>query len=351
VRILSVIQELGPGGAERVVLSVVAGLSGSGHAMAVAAAPGPWTAELPSGVESFSLPRIERRPHRTVAGAWQLGKAIKTFGPDVVHAHNPGMAVLTALATRRGGKVPAIVSFHGVPEADYPAAARVLRGARLPVVACGPGVAAALHEQGVDVMATVVNGISLPAPRAADRSSLGIADDSTLVVAVGRLVEQKDHATAISAMAALPTSVVLMIVGAGPLEAGLRAQAESIGVGDRVVLAGARPDARSILAAADVALLPSRWEGLPLVGLEALAAGVPLVATAARGTRELLHDGEDALLVPVGSSVDLSAAIGRLLGDDALRERLRAAGPNLAARYSEAAMVDGFLALYREMAS
>jgi glycosyltransferase involved in cell wall biosynthesis len=349
VRVLSVIQELGPGGAERVVLSVVGGLSASGHAIAVAAAPGPWTAELPSGVDSFSLPRLERRPHRTVVGAWQLGKAIKVFKPDLVHAHNPGMAVLTALATRRGRKVPAIVSFHGVPEADYPAAARVLRGARLPVVACGPGVAAALAEHGLDVRATVVNGISLPAPKAADRSSLGIADDATLVVAVGRLVEQKDHATAIAALATLPPSVVLMIVGRGPLEAELRRQADALGVGDRVVLVGARPDARSILAAADVAVLPSRWEGLPLVGLEALAAGVPLVATAARGTRELLHDGEDALLVPVGSVVELRAAIGRLLDDEGLRDRLRAAGPKLAARYSEAAMVDGFLALYREL--
>lgn len=336
------------------VLSIVGRLSASGHPMAVACAPGPWTRELPGDVATFSIPRLERRPHRTVVGAWRLGVAIRAFRPDVVHAHNPGMAVLGALATRRGRKVPTLVSFHGVAEEDYPAAAGVLRGARLPVVACGPGVADALHEHRVEVRATVVNGISLPPPEPADRATLlagwGLPKDASLLVAVGRLVEQKDHATAVAALASLPSSVVLVIVGGGPLAGRLREQAAALGVGDRLVLAGPRSDARSILGAADVAVLPSRWEGLPLVGLEALAAGVPLVATSCRGTRELLRDREDALLVPVGSIVEFSAAVGTLLDNEALRARLRAGGMSTAARYSEAAMVDGFLALYRELA-
>lgn len=342
------IQDIRPGGAERVVLSLVAGAAAAGHQPAVAATPGPWA---PAGVPFFPLPRLGRRAWMVGPAAARLALALRRFRPDVVHAHNPGMAVLTSVTTLRGRRPPALASFHGVPEADYPAAVRVLRWAGLPVVACGPGVAAALAEHGLTPAATVVNGIAPPPPpasRAAVLAGWGLPDRA-LVMSVGRLVEQKDHATAVDALALL-ADVSLVVVGEGPLRGDLQARAARLGVADRLVLAGARPDARSLLAAADAVLLPSRWEGHPLVALEALAAGVPLVATSARGIRELLVSGRDALLVPPGDAAALAAAVRLALEDHGLRVRLRAAGAALAARHTEAAMVDAFVDLYRKLA-
>lgn len=343
------IQDLRPGGAERVVLSLTAGAVAAGHQVALAATPGPWA---PEGVTLYPLPSVGRRPWRMVPATARLAAAVRRFRPDVVHAHNPGMALVAGLATRRGRRTPALASFHGVPDEDYVPAVRVLRLAGLPVIACGPGVAAALSEHGLAPEATVVNGIP-PAPAAADRAAAlaewGLSPDRPLAIAVGRLTEQKGHATAVDALALVP-DLSLVVVGEGPLHADLWTRAERLGVGDRFVLAGARADARALLAAADVALLPSRWEGHPLVALEAMAAGVPLVAASVRGIRELLTPGRDALLVPPGDPGALAGAVGRILADAALRIHLRAGAADLAARHTETAMVASFLALYGKLA-
>ncbi len=158
-----VIQDLAPGGAERVVLSLVAGLGAAGHAAEVVATPGPWRPA--NDVRTHPLPHLERHRERIPAAAVVLRRAMRAFRPDLVHAHNPGMAAVASLATGRGRWPRTIVSFHGVPDEEYPAAARVLRLLGLPVVGCGPGVTAALAEHGVRARATIVNGVP-PAPAA-----------------------------------------------------------------------------------------------------------------------------------------------------------------------------------------
>jgi glycosyltransferase involved in cell wall biosynthesis len=346
VRILYVIQELATGGAERMVGSLVGGARRSGHDVAVAAAAGPLEAEL--GVPVFPLPVVRRRPATAARAAWALGRALREWRPSLVHCHNPGMAVVTALATLRGRRRPALASMHGVAEEDYPAAARALRLAGLPVVACGPGVAAALAEHGVVVETTIVNGIA-PAPRAADRGQLAsewaLPPDAPLLVNVGRLVEQKNQALAVRALAKVPRAV-LVILGEGPTRTELEREAREAGVAERVVLAGIRPDARPVIGAADAVVVSSHWEGLPLVALEALAAGTPLVATAVRGVRELLVDGETAVLVEPGDSAALAAGVRRILDDSQFARELGERGRRLAAKYSEEGMIRSFLELY-----
>jgi glycosyltransferase involved in cell wall biosynthesis len=158
-------------------------------------------------------------------------------------------------------------------------------------------------------------------------------------------VEAKNYRLAIRALDDVPDAT-LALLGEGPLHTALEREAEQAGVADRVVFAGLRHDAREIIGAADAVVIPSRVEGLPLVALEALAAGTPIVATDVRGLRELLTDGETALLVPPGSAQPLAAALRRVLDDDALAAQLGAAGLRLAAEHTEERMVDGFLALY-----
>lgn len=349
MRVLHVIQELGVGGAERVVLTICEGASDAGHLSAIAAAPGPLG--VGSGIPQFPLPLIQRRPWRLVEGTLALHRAVRRWRPDIVHCHNPGMATLAALPTRRGRRSAGLVSVHGVPEEDDRTAAMVLRAAGLPVIACGPGVASALAQQGVRVHATIVNGVSGPPPpanRSALTASWGISKVHRLVVSVGRLETQKNHRLAIEAMVHVPAAT-LVILGEGRLRDQLEAVVTSLGLGGRVLLPGARADARAVMAAADAVVLPSVWEGLPLVALEALSAGTPLVATAVRGVRELLTDGTDAVLVPPDDVLALAKGLRDVLEDVDLSASLVRGGRLTASKYSESAMVGRFLELYSEM--
>jgi glycosyltransferase involved in cell wall biosynthesis len=294
------------------------------------------------------IPVVGRRVSRVPSAAFAVHRAVAETRPDVIHAHNPTMALLTGLATRRGKRPPGLVSLHGGPEEDWPAAVRLVRLSGLAPVACGPGVAAALEERRLMPLATVPNAVP-PAPPPADRAELGLPPDAHLVLAVGRLVEQKNHALAVRAIAEVPDAV-LAIAGTGPLLGDLERQARETGVADRVLFLGLRPDARALMGAADVVVMPSRWEGLPLSALEALASGTPLVATDVRGLRELVTDDQNALLVPEEPRA-LAVALRRVLDDPELASRLGAAGTQVEGAGSDERLVARFLELYARLAA
>ena len=337
------------GGAERVVASLVRGGTERGHAVAVAAGPGAVADEL--GIVPFPVPLLERRPWRIPAGAVRVRAAIRAFRPDIVHAQNPAMATLVAIATLRGRRPPALVSVQGVPEADYGATAKVLRLAGLAVVACGPGVETGLTAAGLTAVETIPNAVP-PPPEPRDRADLdrelGIPPGAPLVAAVGRLEPVKNHVLSIRALADVP-GAWLAILGEGSLREELEREAAAAGVADRVRFAGLRPDARAIMGAADAVVISSHGEGLPLVALEALAARTPLVATSVRGIRELLTDGRDSLLVPDDDAAALAAALVRVLADRELATRLTEAGAELVAPYTEDRMVTAYLETYERL--
>ncbi len=332
MRILHVIQELGTGGAERILISAYRGAREAGHDVFVAAAPGPLAAEIEG--EVYPVPIVRRRPWRLPAAALAVRRAVRATRPDVVHAYNPTMALAAGLVTRR----PGLVNLQGVAEDDWQATVRLVRISRLAPVACGPGVAAALEEHGLRPFATVPNAVG-PAPPPGQRLAS--------VVAVGRLVEQKNHELAIRAITKVP-GATLAIVGDGPLRPQLERLAAELDA--PVIFTGVRDDARALMGAADVVVMPSRWEGLPLSALEALASGTPLVATDVRGLRELVTDGENALLVPEEPEA-LAAAIRRVLEDSALAARLSEAGRRVEGAGSDEALVAGFLQVYERLAA
>jgi glycosyltransferase involved in cell wall biosynthesis len=333
VRILHVIQELGTGGAERILISAYRGAREAGHEAFVAAAAGPLAAELDT--EAYPLPLVRRKPWRLPFAALAVRRAVRATRPDVIHAYNPTMALAAGLATRR----PGLVNLQGVAEEDWPATVRLVRLSRLAPVACGPGVAAALEAHGLPPFATVPNAVG-PAPPPGERLAA-----EKLVLAVGRLVEQKNHGLAIRAITQVP-GATLAIVGDGPLRPELERLAAELEA--PVIFAGVRQDARALMGAADVVVMPSRWEGLPLSALEALASGTPLVATNVRGLRELVTDGENALLVPEDPDA-LAAALRRVLEDPELATRLSEAGRRVPGAGSDAELVEGFLAVYRRL--
>lgn len=349
MRILHVVQEMRMGGAERIVLSLSSGALRAGHDVAVAAAPGPLTEEL--RMPTFPLPLLERKMWRVPEGVRDLHRALRRWEPDVVHCHNPGMAILTSLVTRRGSSVPAAVSIHGSPARDYPRVARLLRVSRLVSVACGPGVAQALREQNFVVDHVISNAVS-PPPAPADRSTLfgewGIPEKRPLVVSVGRLVPSKGHDLVVRAVAGVPDAA-LAIVGEGPERDRLEREIARLQLTDRVVLAGERRDARAIVAAADVAVLGSaEQEGLPLVVLEAQAAGTPVVVGDILGVRDVVEDGVSGCIVRSEEEA-IANGIRGILEDPDLARILAAGGLAAAAEYSEEDMVDRFLALYESL--
>jgi glycosyltransferase involved in cell wall biosynthesis len=191
-----------------------------------------------------------------------------------------------------------------------------------------------------------------PARREALRREHGAAAGEPVVGFVGRLAPEKDLPTFLRAFAAAARRAPGLrgiVVGDGPERSAAEALAASLGVAGRVRFLGERSDARALLPAFDVLALSSRIEGLPNVVVEAQLAGVPVVATAAGGSRDVIEEGLTGLLVPIGDAAALGAAIARLAADPALRERIAAAACERArARFAAARMIAETEALYGE---
>jgi glycosyltransferase involved in cell wall biosynthesis len=176
---------------------------------------------------------------------------------------------------------------------------------------------------------------SLPAlaPRDELRRSFGLRGP-TLAFA-GRLTAQKSLRVALEAVASVD-GVSLLIAGEGDERARLERDVAELGLDERVRFLGALPRARvvELFAAADASILSSMWENFPHTVVEALAVGTPVLATASGGVGEVVHDGENGLLVPLGDSQALGAALRRYFEEDGLRDRLRAAAAPSVAEYA-----------------
>jgi len=185
-----------------------------------------------------------------------------------------------------------------------------------------------------------------PADRERRRRELGVSAGEILVGTVGRLDEQKGHAYLLEALARLGAvhPVAGVFVGSGPLEARLKRLAASLGLENRVRFVGEQPETASWLGAMDVFALPSLWEGLPNSLLEAMAAGLPIVATRVDGVPEAVEDGSTALLCAPGDSQALCDRMQELVLDPDLRRGLGTAAKEAAARFD----IPGMIAAYED---
>jgi glycosyltransferase involved in cell wall biosynthesis len=189
------------------------------------------------------------------------------------------------------------------------------------------------------------------APRARGTPPPGwpVTDGRRVALILARLETDKGIEDAIQAIAALP-DIALVIAGAGTYRPELEARAAALGITDRVHFLGYRRDTAALLHCADVFLLPSRVEGLPLSVLEAMAAGVPVVATDIPGTREAVEHDVTGLLVPARDAEALAAAIGRVLGDAAsTAARLTRARDRARCEFSTEVVVARVTALYASL--
>ena len=277
--------------------------------------------------------------------------------PEVIHAHGLRAGMVAGLA--RPEPVPLVVTWHNAVLAEgFRGRAlgllerRVARSADVSLCV-SPDLAARAREfGGRDVRFAPVLAPPLPPPtasRAEVRDELGLAPDQPMILAVGRLHPQKAHHILVEAAARWRVRTprpAVFIAGTGPTFIQLGAQISEQRA--PVTLLGYRSDVPNLLAAADIAVVTSVWEGSQLFAQEALRAGVPLVATAVGGQPELVGDG--AILVPAGDVDAVDAAVSRLLADPAARAELAARGLRQAATWpTEEQTIDRVLDLYRQL--
>jgi len=318
------------------------------------------------GAAAFERVQIGDRPRpvRDAKAVWRLGRLMRRADLDVVHAHGLRAGALAALACYPaaagrwpGRRAPAlVVTVHNAPPPGARSAAiyRLLErlvARRADAVLCvSADLSARMRRLGArDVELAVGPAPLAAAPRGA--ADLGAAG-RPVVLAVGRLTSQKGFDTLLAAAVLWRDrrpAPVLVIAGEGPLEHELTSRARALAVGARFL--GVRHDVPALLAAADVFVLPSRWEGQPLILQEALRAGRPIVATDVGGVPDLTGPS-GALLVPAGDPAALAGAVLRVLDDRDLAARLAAAALTRAGQLpSEADAVRAARAVYDKLAA
>lgn len=302
-----------------------------------------------------------RRRSRLALAAWRpLIAALRDRNTDVVHGHLFGSNVWATVLGRLC-RVPAIVAHEHMwayagsrirPLLDRFLIAR-LADAFIAVSAEGRRRMLEIERIRADDVVLIPNGVpALPRGSGGSvRDELGIAADVRLIGSVGHLRSEKAYEVLIAALPQLDDGAAeLLIAGEGPERERLERLAGELGVADRVHLPGARADVPDLLAALDVAVCCSDFEGGPLSVMEYMGAALPIVATDVGGLPELVRDGETGLLVPARDPAALAAAIDRLGADPALAGRLGAAAYELRAReYDIDAWVGRLDRLYGEL--
>ncbi len=342
-RIAFLITDLDAGGAERNLATLAAGLDRARFDVAVASLmpPGRIGGELAAkGVPVLDLGMTHRA---NVFAFCRLVRWLKRTRPDILHTWLFHANVLGRLAAKLAG-VPHVVSSIRVaePRRWHLALDRLTAGRAEVILVNSPSLQDYAAEHGIPrkKLRVIPNAVDLARFTAAPHAKR----ETPVALFVGRLSPQKGLDVLLRAAARVPR-VRFRVVGDGPDRGALERLARELRLAN-VEFAGPSDRVPELLADADMLVLPSRWEGSPNVVLEAMAAGVPVVATNAVGTRDLVTDGVDGVLVAVDDAAALASAIDRIAGDSRLTERLAAAGRATAAKYSPETMIQSHRELY-----
>ena len=354
-RVMIVVHGLETGGAEMMVLHLARELDRAGHPVRVVSLHGDETdvAGLMrrAGIDVVALNKAGGPDPRTVL---RLRAQMRDFSPTVVHTHLPVLEYVLPAACLYGRRVGIIHTVHNLARAET--RHRVLRAVNRRAFSHGV-VPVALNEEvrssicreyalPPSAVPVVGNGIDLDAFRGPQRR--GLCGAGARLLCVARLAQAKNHALLLQTVARLRESgrdVSLTLVGDGPLRGRLEELARELGISEHVRFAGRRTDTPAFYRDCDLFVLLSDYEGMPMSIIEAMASGLPVVATRAGGVGELVDDGVSGALVEADAAA-AAEAIAAICDDPALYARLSAGAVRTSSRYSATAMMEKYVGLY-----
>jgi glycosyltransferase involved in cell wall biosynthesis len=361
LRCLWVIKGLGRGGAEQLLLSAATVTTG-GVAYEAAFVRSERNA-LVAPLRDLGVPVHDLAAGK---GLWpvRLARLVRDERFDVVHVHSPLLAAVARLAIRAQRRRPSLVTTEHNVWPAYGAATRAANAVTFPLddahLAVSEEVRRSIPGRWRDRVEVVRHGVDLATVAAARsqrdgaRRDLGVGHEHVVVLTVANYRRHKawpDLLAAARRVVDADDRVRFVGAGQGPLDAEVEAEHARHDLGERFLLLGGRDDVPRLLAGADVFCLSSLQEGLPVALMEALAAGVPVVATAVGGVPEAVTDGVEGRLVPPSRPDLLAAALLEVTGDGEARARMAAAALVRARDFDIRRAVERTEALYRELAA
>jgi glycosyltransferase involved in cell wall biosynthesis len=388
LRVLLLLPSLHGGGAERVAMHIMKHVDRSRFdvRMGLLTKTGPYVAELDESLvdvavgERFldfdqgnaQIYQFARLATGTLLAPANVVAMLRRFRPHVVLSFRKGMSLITLAAVtlygrsrvrwlaREGNNTLAVID----DEVRSPLARRSVRQLTALCYRAADRLLTICHEMAHDLQTqlqldparvrTIYNAVDLAEVerRASEPAALSV--EGPYLIGVGRLERQKGFDVLLHAFAGsrLRQTHRLVVIGEGSQEAALRELASELGIADRLLLPGWQDNPWALLRAADLFVLPSRWEGFGNVVIEAMASGAAVVVSdCSYGPKEIVRDGRDGLVVKTDDPVSTRAAIERLLDDAALRERFVAAGRARAREFDVPQIVGQYEALFVEAAA
>jgi glycosyltransferase involved in cell wall biosynthesis len=363
IRVLEILATLKRAGAERMAVSLACRLDPIRFETGVVSLYDVFDGGFEPELEAAGVPvwHLGKRPGLDIRMIPRLRRVMREFQPDVIHTHSYVLrySLPAGLAMRKSAMVHTVHNL-AVKETDF--TGRLLHrfafGRKVSAVAVGEVVRRSYREwYGAEPEATIRNGIATaaycrPEARQRWRAGHGFQDDDFLVVSAGRLDPQKNPLGLIDAFELAfrnDRRGHLLLAGDGSLREAAERRAAEREVGARVHFLGVQAEIADVLAASDLFALSSDWEGTPLAVMEAMAAGLPVVATAVGGVPELVSDGETGLLSPAGDMQAFAGALSRLAAEPVLRAAMAGAARIRSEKFSVETMVAEYASLFERL--
>jgi glycosyltransferase involved in cell wall biosynthesis len=315
-----------------------------------------------NGIDTKRFPLIRHyNPVTAVPAVISLARYLRHEEFDIVHTHSTEAGIIGRFAAALANVPNVVHTVHGIPFADdrnevlnrfVLACERRAATYTDRIVTNADVIAEEYINRGIgrpDQYTTVYSGVNLDEFADAEPAE-NLLGDQPRVVMVGRLADGKGHEVLLDAVASMDGfEGSVSIIGDGPLSDSLAAEIEERGLSDQVFLTGFRDDVPRVLAASDVLVLPSFREGTPRVIIEAMASGLPVIATDIAGIPEQIIDGENGYLIPTGDAAMLADRIEMLLSNAELRERMGAHCLERVNRFSASTMIKDLDKVYQQL--